>query len=188
MFAMRILWSLFLQIQGWKIADNYPFHIKKAVVLMGPHTSSWDFVVGLAVRSKLKLYNFKFLGKDSLFKGPFGFFFRKMGGFPVDRTHNNNLVDQVVNTINQHDSFILILSPEGTRKRVDRLKTGFYHIAQKANIPIILTGFDFTKKEISFSEPFYLTTNVEADLQFIINFYAAIQGKNPSLGLSHLKK
>ncbi len=185
---MRILWNLFLQLQGWKIAANYPFQIKKAIVLMGPHTSSWDFVVGLAIRSKLKLYHFKFLGKDSLFKGPFGFFFRKMGGFPVDRAHKNNMVDQVVDLINQHDSFILALSPEGTRKKVDRLRTGFYHIAQKANIPIVLTGFDFAKKEISFSNPFYLTDNLEADLQYIINFYANIEGKNPALGLGHLKK
>jgi len=187
MIAMRILWNLFLQLQGWKIANNYPFHIKKAIVLMGPHTSSWDFVVGLAIRSKLKLYHFKFLGKDSLFKGPFGFFFRKMGGFPVDRTNKNNLVDQVVKIINENESFILALSPEGTRKKVDRLRTGFYHVAQKANIPIILSSFDFAKKEIAFSEPFYLTNNIETDLQYIINYYAPIQGKNPSQGLSHLK-
>jgi len=82
---MRICWNLFLQMQGWKIRNEFPYHLKKCVIAVGPHTSAWDFVIGLAVRSKLKLYHLNFLGKAELFKGRFGFFFRKMGGFPVDR-------------------------------------------------------------------------------------------------------
>ncbi len=183
---MRICWNLLLHLQGWKIVGEFPHSIQKAIVVMAPHTSSWDFVIGLAIRSKLKLYHFKFLGKDSLFKGPFGFFFKKMGGFPVDRSSNNNMVDQVVELFNKHDQFILALSPEGTRKKVDRLKTGFYHIAKKANVPIILTGFDFGKKEICFSEPFYPTDNMENDLKYILHFYSTIKGKNPELGIQHL--
>ena len=183
---MRVCWNIFLQLQKWKIGDDFPHHIKKAIVIMAPHTSSWDFVVGLAVRSKLKLYHFKFLGKDSLFKSPFGFFFRKMGGFPVDRSNKNNMVDQVVALFNNHEHFILALSPEGTRKKVDRLKTGFYHIAKKANVPIIMTGFDFGKKKISFSEPFYTTDNMENDINYILQFYSTIEGKNPQQGLNHL--
>ena len=184
--AMRVCWNFFLRLQGWKVVGEFPHHIQKAVIVMAPHTSSWDFVVGLAIRSKLQLYHFKFLGKDSLFKGPFGFFFRKMGGFPVDRTNKNNMVDQVVELFNNHERFILALSPEGTRKKVDRLKTGFYHIAQKAYVPIIMTGFDFGKKEISFSEPFYPTNHMEADIQHILRFYSFIKGKNPKQGLHHL--
>lgn len=183
---MRILWNLFLSLQGWKIVGSFPHHIQKAVVIMAPHTSSWDFVVGLAIRSKLKLYHFKFLGKDSLFKGPFGFFFRKLGGFPVDRSSNNNMVDQVVTLFNNHEQFLLALSPEGTRKKVDRLKTGFYHIAKKANVPIIMTGFDFAKREVSLSEPFYATDDMENDLKNILAFYSTIEGKNPDLGIKHL--
>jgi 1-acyl-sn-glycerol-3-phosphate acyltransferase len=183
---MRICWNLFLRLQGWKVVGEFPYHILKAVFVMAPHTSSWDFVVGLAIRSKLKLYHFRFLGKDSLFKGPFGFFFRKMGGFPVDRSNKHNMVDQVVELFNQHDQFILALSPEGTRKKVDRLKTGFYHIAQKAHVPIILTGFDFGKKEISFSEPFYPTSNIELDFKNMLRFYVNIEGKNPEQGIHHL--
>ncbi len=183
---MRLCWNLFLRLQGWKVVGEFPHYIQKAVLVMAPHTSSWDFVIGLAIRSKLKLYHFKFLGKDSLFKGPFGFFFRKMGGFPVDRSNNNKMVDQVVDLFNSNEQFILALSPEGTRKKVDKLKTGFYHIAQKANVPIILTGFDFGNKEVSFSKPFYLTNNVDADIQQMLQFYSTIKGKNPELGIHHL--
>ena len=184
--AMHFCWNLFLRLQGWKVVGEFPHYIQKAVVVMAPHTSSWDFVVGLAIRSRLKLYHFKFLGKNSLFKRPFGFFFRKMGGFPVDRSNKNNMVDQVVELFNKHERFILALSPEGSRKKVDRLKTGFYHIAQKANVPIIMTGFDFGKKEISFSKPFHPTNNMEVDLQNMLRFYSTIEGKNPEQGIHHL--
>ena len=187
LLAMRVCWNLFLRLQGWTIRGEFPFHLKKCVAIMAPHTSSWDFVVGLAVRSKLRLYHLKYLGKDSLFKGPFGFFFRKLGGFPVDRSNKNNMVDQVVDLFNSRETLVLALSPEGTRKKVERLRTGFYHIAKKANVPIVMVGFDFTKKEISFAKPFYLTDDMEADLKFIIDHYAPMKGKVPSFGISHLQ-
>lgn len=153
---------------------------------MGPHTSSWDFVVGLAFRSKLRLYHLKYLGKAELFSGPFGFFFRKMGGFPVDRFHKHNMVDQVVSYFNSHESFVLALSPEGTRKKVDRLRTGFYHIALKAKVPIVMAGMDFLKREASFAEPFYLSGDINADMQLITTHFANISGKIQTQGLQHL--
>ena len=164
---MRICWNLFLQMQGWKIRNEFPYHLKKCVIAVGPHTSAWDFVIGLAVRSKLKLYHLNFLGKAELFKGKFGFFFRKMGGYPVDRFSNNNVVDQVAEQFKVRDQFVLALSPEGTRKKVDKLRTGFYHIALKAGVPIVLAGLDFGRKEISFSEPFLPTGNMEEDFKKI---------------------
>lgn len=183
---MRICWNLFLQMQGWKIRSEFPYHLKKCVIAVGPHTSAWDFVVGLAVRSKLKLYHLNFLGKAELFKGRFGFFFRKMGGFPVDRFSNNNVVDQVAEQFRIRDQFVLALSPEGTRKKVDKLRTGFYHIALKAGVPIVLAGLDFGRKEISFSEPFLPSGNMEEDFKKIIHFFADKEGKIPEYGLKHL--
>lgn len=183
---MRICWNLFLQMQGWKIRSEFPYHLKKCVIAVGPHTSAWDFVVGLAVRSKLKLYHLNFLGKAELFKGRFGFFFRKMGGFPVDRFSNNNVVDQVAEQFQIRDQFVLALSPEGTRKKVDKLRTGFYHIALKAGVPIVLAGLDFGRKEISFSEPFLPSGNMEEDFKKIIHFFADKEGKIPEYGLKHL--
>ena len=97
----------------------------------------------------------KFIGKQELFKPPFGFIFRKLGGVPVDRFNNNNFVDQVVEMFNTNESFAIALSPEGTRKKVDRLRTGFYHIARKANVPVVLVAFDFEHKEFRFAPPFF---------------------------------
>lgn len=157
-------------------------------MIVAPHTSAWDFVMGLAIRSVLRLTHVKYLGKAELFQGKFGFFFRGLGGYPVDRFNKKNMVDQVVELFDQHDEFVLALSPEGTRKKVDRLRTGFYHIAKKANVPIVMAAMDFTKKEAWFSEPFLTTENEEADFRKIIDFYASVQGKIPEQGLAHLKE
>ena len=181
---MRLFWSFFLRIQGWTINGSFPHHLKKCILIIGPHTSSWDFVIGLAFRSKLKLYHCKFLGKEELFKPPFGFFFRKLGGFPVNRSGQHNMVEQVVSQFDAHESFLLVLSPEGTRKKVDRLRTGFYHIAKKANVSILMAGFDFAKKQMIISEPFFATSDEEADFQHIFRFFAPIQGKIPENGIT----
>ena len=183
---MRVLWSLFLRLLGWTVKGSFPYHLKKCVIIVGPHTSSWDFIIGIALRSKLRLTDAKYLGKAELFKGPFGFIFRKLGGFPVERTEHHHMVNQVVQLFNTHDHFILVLSPEGTRKKVERLRTGFYHIAKKAGVPIIMTGFDFEKKQAFFSEPFFTTDDEAADFQHIFQFYAPIKGKIPEQGLAHL--
>lgn len=183
---MRFLWTLYLRMLGWTQKGTFPYHLKKAVVIVGPHTSAWDFVIGLAFRSKLRLQYLKFLGKDSLFRGPFGFFFRRLGGFPVDRSEKHNMVEQVVQRFNSNDSFVLALSPEGTRKKVDRLRTGFYHIARNARVPIVMVGMDFIKKELSIAEPFLTGTDEAADFLRIHSFYAGIQGKIPGQGMAHL--
>jgi 1-acyl-sn-glycerol-3-phosphate acyltransferase len=183
---MRFLWSLYLRLTGWTLKGSFPYHLKKCVVIVGPHTSSWDFIIGVAWRSKLRLTHAKYLGKAELFKGPFGFIFRRLGGFPVERSEKHNMVDQVVHLFNTHDSFIVVLSPEGTRQKVERLRTGFYYIAKEAGVPIVMTGLDFAKKEASFSEPFFTTDNEVADLQHIYRFYATIKGKKPEQGMAHL--
>jgi 1-acyl-sn-glycerol-3-phosphate acyltransferase len=183
---MRLLWNLYLRLLGWKVKGSFPYHLKKCVVIVGPHTSGWDFVVGLALRSKLRLNHARYLGKGELFKGPFGFFFRKLGGVPVDRFANNHMVDQVAELFNTHDSFLLVLSPEGTRKKVERLRTGFYHIAKKAGVPIVMAGMDFSRKEASFSGPFFPTDDEAADFRHIHAFYAHMEGKVRGQGMSHL--
>ncbi len=184
---MRLLWKLYLLITGWKVQSDFPHHIPKSVIIVAPHTSAWDFIIGLAVRSVMRLQHVKYLGKAELFEGRFGFFFRKLGGYPVDRSNKHNMVDQVVDLFNQHEQFVLALSPEGTRKKVERLKTGFYHIAKKAAVPIIMTAFDFKKKEVYFAAPFYPTDDEAADFKRIISFYAPVQGKKADQGLAHLQ-
>lgn len=179
--------SLFLlKLFGWDNSVRFPAGIKKCVIAVGPHTSGWDVVVGVLYRSAVGINNARFLGKKELFDGPFGFIFKYLGGTPVDRFNKNNLVEQVIELFNQNEKFILALSPEGTRKKVDRIRTGFYHIAKGANVPIILAGLDFKNKKLILSEAFFPTDNEEEDIQKIIEFFAPIQGLKPEFGMQHL--
>ena len=184
----RIFWRIWWWINRWKINGSFPRHLKKVIILVAPHTSWRDIIVGLAARVKLKIYKAKFLGKKELFDGPFGWYFKWLGGVPVDRFSKHGMVEQVAEMFNRQDEFIIALSPEGTRKKVDKLRTGFYHIAKLANVPIQMVGFDFSKKEIRLAEPFYISSNEEADFNHIIDFFANIKGYHPNSGLEHLKK
>jgi 1-acyl-sn-glycerol-3-phosphate acyltransferase len=183
---MGWFWKTAFRLSGWRVRDVYPKGIDKAVLIVAPHTSAWDFPLGLAARSYLNLKHTHYLGKEELFKGPFGFLFRATGGYPVNRFNKEKMVDQVVTLFQTHDQFILALSPEGTRKKVDRLRSGFYHIAKKAGVPIVMVGFDFSKKEISIAPAFFAGQDEAADFKKIIQFFAPIKGKIPELGLDHL--
>ncbi len=176
---MKILVKfIFTKIFGWKIIGNYPQNLKKYVVIGAPHTSQWDFFLGIAVRI-ITNTTINFIAKDSFFKPPFGFIFRKLGGMPVDRSKSTNMVDGIVKIFNTNEAFRFALSPEGTRKKVVKWKTGFYYIAKGAKVPIVLFGFDFGKKQAILSKPYYLTDNMDSDFAYFENFYKDIIGKHP---------
>ena len=183
----RLFWTILFRSLGWNTKVQFPAGIKKCVIIAGPHTHWMDFPVGLPYRSLLRLKNARFLGKKELFDGPFGFFFRWAGGMPVDRFSTHNVVDQVVDILNKEEEIMIALSPEGTRKKVDRLRTGFYHIAKKAGIPIVMIGLDFGNRGVVLSEPFYTSDNEKADFDRILQFFAPIQGKIPSKGMAEIK-
>lgn len=178
--------KLYLKLAGWKAVNTFPRHIKKGVIIVAPHTSWMDFPICLAFRNQLKIKNGKYLGKEELFKGPFGFFFRWTGGTPVDRFSKQGVVEQVAEKFEKSDRLFIALSPEGTRKRVDNLRTGFYHIAKKAGVPIIMVGLDYSKKELSIADPFYPTDDENEDFKKIIAYFAPLKGKHPDKGLAHL--
>ncbi len=180
---LRPLYLLLFKIMGWKVTGDFPKDLKKYIVAVAPHTSNWDFVIGVMARSIVRIQKAKFLGKSQLFRPPYGWFFRWLGGYPVERNSQHDMVQQVVDIINQHDEFILAIAPEGTRKKVAKLKTGFYYIALGAKIPIIPVGFDFGKKQIVIGTPLHPTGNIEDDLKILLNFYSAIKGRNPELGI-----
>lgn len=180
---LRPFYVLCFGIFGWKVTGSFPHDLKKFVVAVGPHTSNWDFLVGVAARSILRIRDAKFFGKSQLFRPPYGWFFRAIGGYPVDRTKSSDMVEHAATLIKSHDEFILAMAPEGTRKKVERLRTGFYYIAKAAGIPVIPVGFDFGKKEVVVGSPLY-PTDVETDMKTLIRFFSDIQGKNPELGIS----
>jgi 1-acyl-sn-glycerol-3-phosphate acyltransferase len=168
---------------GWKITGSFSTDIKKYIIAVAPHTSNWDFVIGVMARSILRLQKAKFLGKSQLFKAPYGWFFRWLGGYPVYRNQHQDMVQQVVDIFNRHDEFVLAIAPEGTRKKVQKLKTGFYYIALRARVPIVPCGFDFEKKQIVIGNPLHPSGDLDSDLKVLLSFYSQIKGKNPELGI-----
>lgn len=181
---LRPLYVFLFWIFGWKTNGTFPQDLKKYIIAVAPHTSNWDFLVGVAARSILHLHKARFLGKSSLFKPPFGWFFRGLGGYPVDRSKSHDMVEQVASIFNAHEKFVLAIAPEGTRKKVEKLKTGFYYIAKKVNAPIIPVGFDFKRKEIVIGEPLLPGNDFDQDMQKLLSFYRNITGKNPEWGIA----
>ncbi|HEY0740201.1 MAG TPA: 1-acyl-sn-glycerol-3-phosphate acyltransferase [Chryseosolibacter sp.] len=185
---MKSLWKFFLRSKGWRTSIVFPYHhLNKYIVIVGPHTTNWDFIIGLAYRNILDMNYVGFLAKHQLFKPPFGWIFRKLGGIPVDRTSSHNLVDAVAELFDKRERFAIAIAPEGTRKKVEKLKTGFYFIAAKASVPIVMVGLDYKLKSVLFSEPLYPSNQVK-DFETIYSFYSSIYGKYPELGLMDLKR
>ncbi len=174
--------AFILKLLGWKLQGNYPYSIKQFILAVAPHTSNWDFPLGLLARSALKA-KIMFAAKDSLFKPPFGGLFRWLGGYPVDRSGSANMVEAITKIFSRETELVLCIAPEGTRKKVDRLRTGFYYIAKGAGIPIVLCKFDYGRKVIEFDAPFYPTDDVKADFEYFMNFFKGVKGKRPEMSI-----
>lgn len=179
--------TFYWKLTGWKIAGSFPYQYKKMVLAVAPHTSWIDVMFGFSARNELNIPHAKFLGKKELFVGPVGWVLRKLGGTPVDRHSKHGMVDQAVALFDANENFLLGLAPEGTRKRVDKLRSGFYHIAKKAGVPILPIGLDFKNKQLVIGEAFYTTDDEAGDIKKVIDFFSSIQGKNPQYDLRHLK-
>ena len=171
---------LILKIWGMKVTGKYPAEIPKKLYVVYPHTSNWDFPLGILLKGAIPM-DVNYVGKDSLFRWPYGWLFRWLGGIPVDRSKRTNFVDSMVELYNKYDRLSFAIAPEGTRKRVRKFKSGFYYIALKAGIPLILVKFDFGNKEVHFSEPFYPSGDYSADLKLIIEHFRGTKGIHPEL-------
>ncbi len=170
---------IFQRLWGWKITGRYPVEIPKCVVAVAPHTSYRDFPIGIFLRPILRA-EINFVAKHTLFKGVLGSAMRWMGGVPVDRRTKGNFVDATVALIHEREYLHLCIAPEGTRKKVDRFKSGFYHIARLAGIPIVLCTFDWEHKIVHFDEKlFYPTQDEAADMDYLWNYYKGVKGYHP---------
>ena len=175
---MRVLSKfIFFKLMGWKLIGPFP-EVEKCVVIVAPHTSWVDFFIGLLVRSIVKR-EVNFIGKKSLFNPPFGWYFRWMGGTPIDRSKNSDTVVSTARIFSQRKVFRLALSPEGTRKKVTEWKTGFYYIAKEAKVPIVMVAFDYGKKQIKISDPVFPTDDKESDFKRYKDFFKGVVGKIP---------
>ena len=178
---MRALFAFLFRLSGWKVEGKVP-DIPKYIIIVAPHTSNWDFLVGVGARAYLRIGFAKFLGKKSLFKPPLGWLMRALGGYPVDRSKSTNLVDAVVDLFNSKEEFVITLAPEGTRSKVERLRTGFWYMSKGANVPMVMVSFDYPTKTVHWREPLMPTT-LEEDMPRIMEFFGSMRGKRPELGV-----
>lgn len=168
---MRILSIILLKIFGWKVIGTLPKELHKFIMIEAPHTSNLDFIIGRLAFYKLGIKT-KFLIKQELFKFPMGSLLKAMGGIPVNRGKKNNMIEFVADLFKNSDNLAVVITPEGTRKYNTHWKKGFYHIAEKANVPVICGFIDYAKKEGGIGPVFYPSPgNFEKDFKLIEDFY-----------------
>lgn len=173
--------SLFLL--GWETRGKMS-DLKKAILIAAPHSTNWDFVYFLLIVFKLQI-SVHWMGKASMFIWPFQGLLKRLGGIPVDRSKKGNLVETMVETIQAADHMIITIAPSGTRQRVSQWKTGFYHIARQADIPLVCGFVDYTKRQGGIGPVFFPTGDMEGDLMAIKDFYKDKAGKYPEYGASN---
>jgi 1-acyl-sn-glycerol-3-phosphate acyltransferase len=174
----RVLSLACLKLAGWEVQGQLPDHARKSVLIAAPHTSNWDLPMTIMVAFALRLRP-RWMGKASIFRAPFGGIMRWLGGMPVDRSKANNLVESSAQAIRDAvDALQLIVPPEGTRSKTRHWKTGFYHIARSAEVPIVMAFMDYGTKRSGLGALFEPTGDVDADLAAIKAFYKPFKGKN----------
>lgn len=168
-----------LKIIGWR-PEGHPPDLPRCVVVFAPHTSNWDLPLGLFFGFALRI-QVSWLAKDSMFRPPFRTFFKFIGGIPVERSHSHHLVQQAVEIVESRERLWLGITPEGTRKKVKAWKTGFYHIALGARVPILLAYLDYGRKVGGFGPIIEPSGDIEADIAKIHDFYVTITPCHPEL-------
>ena len=164
---------------GWSIEGELP-RLNKYVIVVAHHTSAWDFVVALGAKLRLGL-QLRFFGKHSLFIGPLGWFMRSIGGIPIDRSRSHNRVEQVAEAIRNSENFVLAITPEGTRAKVNAWKTGFYHIAHQTGISVLPVALDFKHKKVVLGSPYFTTGDQSEDIKELHGFFVSYEPRHPEL-------
>jgi len=178
---MFITKFIFHKLLGWNIVGDFDRSIKKSVVIVAPHTTNFDFIVCSFTRRILKT-QINFVGKKALFVWPIGWYFRWMGGEPLERKKSQNKVEATVSVFESLEEFRLAIAPEGTRKKVEEWRTGYYYIALQAKVPIIPVSLDYQSKTISIGKEFYPTGSIEIDEPKLREFFKGTIGKRPERG------
>ncbi len=171
----RQLCKTILSLFGWKVIGRLP-DLKKYIIIVAPHTSNWDFLLGVLARGVMAR-KISYLGKKELFRPPLGWLFKALGGYPVDRQQRQSMVERVSQIFQAKDSFVIALAPEGTRTRVNNWRTGFYHIAVSAGVPIQPVGLDYPSKRIEVMDLFFPCGDIKKDLPLIKQRINRFRGK-----------
>jgi len=166
-----------LHLAGWRLILDVP-RLERGVVVFYPHTSNWDFVVGLLARFALNV-PVTWAGKDNLFRWPFGSVWRGLGGIPVNRREHTGFVAQMIDAFGVRERMLLAIAPEGTRRRTEHWKSGFYRVAVGAQVPLVLGFIDFRRKEVGVGAMFMPTGDIGVDVARLRAFYDDKTGRHP---------
>ncbi len=175
---VRVICIAHLKLTGWRMQGDWPA-IDKMVLVAAPHTSNWDGLQMLVAAGYYRI-RLRWMGKKSLTTGPLGWIIKALGCVPIDRSQSNDVVKTMADAIGAANSMVLAIPPEGTRARVSEWKSGFYHIAVAANVPIVLSVLDYKRKTMSIAGVLYPSGDYEADLPVIRSYYADAVGKHPA--------
>ncbi len=174
---LKLIATKILNLIGWQLDIVLPEE-KKFVLIGAPHTSNWDFPLALLAfwTINLKIY---WVAKIQMFWGPLHYIFTALGGIPLDRKKSQGFIEQITEKFNQTDEMVLTIAPEGTRSKTEYWKSGFYHIAESAKVPICLAYVDYGNKKLGFTQVLYPSGNIDADMEIIAEFYKNIKGRQP---------
>ena len=175
--VLRMMMRALMRATRWQITGRIP-DVKKFVLIAGPHTSNWDFFVGMMTLLSLGI-EVHWIGKHTIFRGPVGGLLRRFGGIPVNRRQPGVLLRDILLRFENEDQFVFALAPEGTRKKVQHWKPGFHRIARMAEVPILPSGIDFARKTVDFGALFFPTEDVEHDIQTLREYFEVFTPKNP---------
>lgn len=166
-----------LKLSGWTLEVKLPEE-KKFILIGAPHTSNWDLPLALLTfwTVEPKIY---WLAKIQIFRGPLYYLFTALGGIPIDRSTPHGLINRIADKFNHIDEMVLAITPEGTRSKTDYWKSGFYHIALSAKVPICFAYIDYKTRTLGFKQLMYPSGDIEADMKIISGFYRNIKGKRP---------
>lgn len=167
--------GILLKLFRITVEGHIPNDVAKKLYLIAPHTSNFDFPLGIMVRAAYKVET-NYIAKHTIFRFPFGWFFRKSGGIPVNRTVKTNFIDEVIEVYKQNERVSIGIAPEGTRSKVERFRTGFYHIARGANVPVCLVTFDWGQRKVIFGKVYHLSEDKEKEVAEIEAYYTGIKG------------
>jgi 1-acyl-sn-glycerol-3-phosphate acyltransferase len=179
-----MFWKLVMKFFGWKVNMNLPDQVDRCVMIAAPHTSNWDFLFSLATFRILGI-PFRFTVKDEMFRFPFGFITRKLGGIAINRRPKKlgeerlSMVDAMANLFEEHDRLVVLVTPEATRSLRTEWKTGFYYVAQKAKVPVALGYLNYIDKEAGVGKIVWPSGDMEKDMRIIMDFYKDKQAKYP---------
>lgn len=181
-----MFWSLIMKIFGWKIDKDFPKGLKRCVLIAAPHTSNWDFVFAIATFKIMKI-PIRFTIKKAWVKFPFNLLTIPLGAIGINRKpkvegeKRQSMVDYMTSLYQENKDLVLVVTAEGTRSKVEEWKSGFYHVAKTAGVPIALGYLDYKNKIAGIKkELFFPTDNIAADMKYIMDFYANAKAKIPS--------